>query len=81
MVTIQTATLDGKKIAYTNQTEFLVQIGRYSKGSYKTKYRFEGNLEQAVMYYRAINVGRGYKKRLLMSSCSKNPVLAKQASY
>jgi len=71
--------LNGKKIAYTNQTEFLVQIGK-DKGSYRTKYRFVGNLHQAVMYYSAINIGNGYKKRLLMPSCSKKPVLAKQFS-
>ena len=71
--------LNGKNIAYTNQTEFLVQIGK-DKGSYKTKYRFVGNLHQAVKYYNAINIGNGYKKRLLMPSCSKKPVLAKQFS-
>lgn len=80
-VKIQMASLDGKQIEYSNMTEFLVQMGRYAKGSYKTKYRFTGNLEQAVMYYKGINIGNGYKKRLLMPSCSKNPVLAKQSSF
>ena len=78
-IQIMNVELNGKNIAYTNQTEFLVQIGK-DKGSYKTKYRFVGNLHQAVMYYNAINIGNGYKKRLLMPSCSKKPVLAKQFS-
>jgi hypothetical protein len=79
MTQLYTAELDGKRIAYANTTEFLVQVGRGSKGSYKTRYRFEGKLSQAVMYYRAINIGFGYKKRLLMPS-SPHPVLAKAAS-
>jgi hypothetical protein len=32
----KTATLNGKRIAFTDQTEFLVQVGRYAKGAYKT---------------------------------------------
>lgn len=73
------STLDGKRIAYTPETTFLVQVGRGSKGSYKTRYSFKGNLAQAVFYYNCINVGYGYKKRLMMPSSNK-PVLARQAS-
>lgn len=40
-----------------------VQIGRY-KGSYKTKYKVENGI-QAVRLYEGINIGRGFKKRLL----------------
>ena len=71
--------LDGKKIAYTDQTEFLVQIGK-NKGSYRTKYRIVGHLGSAVLWYNGINIGNGYKKRLLMPSCSKKPVLARAFS-
>jgi len=74
-----TATLDGKNIGYSSETEFMVQVGKGS-GAYKTKYSFKGNLGQAVAYYRGINIGNGYKKRLLMPSCSKNPVLARHFS-
>lgn len=76
---IKTATLDGKNIGYSSETEFLIQIGK-GKSSYKTRYAFKGNLEQAVLYYRGLNIGNGYKKRLLMPSCSKNPVLARHFS-
>jgi len=75
-IRIITQELDGKKIAYTNETEFLVQVGRY-KGSYKTRHRFVGNLGQAVLWFNGINVGSGYKKRLLMPSCTHKPVLAR----
>jgi hypothetical protein len=73
---IKTVTLDGKLMAYTNQTEFLVQVGK-NRSAYRTKWSFTGNIHQAVSYYRALNVGLGYKKRLLMPS-AKHPVLAKQ---
>lgn len=73
-----TATLDNKRIAYTDETEFLVQVGK-GRGSYSTRYRFTGDLAQAVFYYRGINVGNGYKKRLIAPSFNK-PTLAKQFS-
>jgi len=76
---IITDELNGKQIAYTDQTEFLVQVGRYVKGSYKTRYSFIGNLAQSVSYYNAINIGNGYKKRLYAPSTN-NPILAKAAS-
>lgn len=76
---IKTAELDGKKIKYTDETEFLVQVGK-DKGSYKTRWSFKGNLNSAVMYYRSLNIGNGFKKRLLMPACKKNPVLARYIS-
>lgn len=76
---IRTAILDGRGIAFSSETEFLVQVGKNTKGSYKTRYSFKGNLVQAVNYYNCINIGNGYKKRLLMPS-SKKPVLARSFS-
>jgi len=69
-------TLDGKKVAYHSETEFLVQIGRYRKGSYATRYRIVGNLAQAVGWYNSINIGLGYKKRLIAPSFNR-PLLAR----
>lgn len=74
-IEIKTVTLDGKRLAYTNQTEFLVQVGK-NRGAYRTRYRFVGDIHAAAKYYRAINVAYGYKKRLVMPS-AKHPVLAK----
>lgn len=74
----KTATLDGKKIIYTENTRFLVQVGHKNQ-KYTTRYAFTGNLYQAVMYYRGLNIGNGYKKRLLMPGARK-PVLARQFS-
>jgi hypothetical protein len=75
---MKTATLDGKRIAYTDDTEFLVQIGR-GRGAYATRYAFTGEIARAVFYYNAINIGRGYKKRLVMPNAMR-PVLAREFS-
>jgi hypothetical protein len=75
---IRTAKLDGKRIAYTDRTVFLVEVGRY-RSAYRTRYSFTGNLAQAVHYFNAINIGRGYKKRLRAPSFNK-PVLARAFS-
>ena len=75
---MKTATLDGKRIAYTDTTEFLVQVGR-GRGAYATRYSFKGEIARAVMYYNAINIGRGYKKRLIMRNAMR-PVLAREFS-
>lgn len=79
-VEIKVQELDGKRIAYSSATEFLVQVGKGSKGAYKTKYKFVGNLTQAVLYFNGINIGNGFKKRLYMVGGSK-PILARQYSY
>ena len=80
MVTLHTATLDEMRIAYSSETEFLVQIGKGSKGAYRTRYSFKGNLGQAVSYYKGINIGNGYKKRLLMPSSPRHGGVLAHAS-
>jgi hypothetical protein len=77
---LRNVTINGMRIAYHDQTRFLVQIGRYSKGSYRTRYSVTGDLHQAVRYYNALNIGNGYKKRLYMEHANQ-PVLAVQSSY
>jgi hypothetical protein len=75
MITLHTSELNGKKIAYSSETEFLVQVGK-GKGTYKTRYSFKGNIAQAVFYFNSINIGNGYKKRLFSPAMNK-PTLAK----
>jgi hypothetical protein len=77
-IELHTTELNGTRIAYSDDTEFLVQIGKGSS-AYKTRYSFKGNLHQAVRYFNCINIGNGYKKRLLMPSSPK-PVLARAFS-
>lgn len=78
LMLVKTAVLDGKRIAYTDETIFMVQVGK-NKGSYVTRNTFKGNLSQAVLYYNAINIGYGYKKRLI-SDFLKPRVLARAFS-
>ena len=70
--------IEGQRICYTNDTEFLVQVGR-GKGAYQTRYRIVGDLRQAVFWYYGINIGNGYKKRLFVPSFNK-PTLARYIS-
>ena len=63
-------------VAYTNHTEFFVQTGKGKRGAYKTRWRFVGNLNQAVLYYNGINIGNGYKKRLLAPGTNM-PIIAR----
>ncbi len=78
-IQLKYAELDGKKIAYSSETEFLIQVGRGKKGSYTTRFTVKGNLRQAVLLYNGINTGMGYKKRLLVPSFNK-PLLARHIS-
>ena len=80
MITLKSQQLDNRTIAYSSETDFLVQVGKGAKGSYKTRCTIKGNLGQAVFWYNCINIGYGYKKRLMMPSCSRKPVLARQSS-
>ena len=73
-ITLHTVKLDGKHIAYGSHTVFEVQVGR-GRGAYRVRNSFKGNLPQAVSYFNAINIGRGYKKRLFAPDMN-NPVLA-----
>jgi len=50
--------------APTSEHIFHVQVGRYAKGAYQTRYAFD-SVSRAEFYYRCINIGRGYKKRLI----------------
>lgn len=77
LITIE---LDGKKIAFASNTEFLIQVGKGNKGSYKTRLKFLGSdFTNGFMNYQGINIGNGYKKRLVSFNMNK-PVIAKQLS-
>jgi hypothetical protein len=71
-----TQDLDGQMVAYSSETNFFVDIGKGSKGGYKSLHVVKGNLSCAVGWYSAINIGNGYKKRLRMEG----KVLARKCS-
>lgn len=68
--------LDDKMIAYHSESVFLIQTGKGKKGGYRTKYQIVGNLPQAIMLYKGINIGNGYKKRLVCETFNK-PLIAR----
>lgn len=74
----RTGELDGRRIAYTTETEFLVQVGK-ARSAYRTRATYVGNLAGAVHYFNAINIGNGHKKRLVCWSLNK-PLLARAFS-
>jgi len=76
---LKLATLDGKRIAYCDSTQFLIQA-RSPQGRYKTKYEVIGNFGQAILLYNGLNIGHGYTKRLLMPADIQNPIIAKVKS-
>ena len=46
-------------------TVYLIQVGHGPKGAFKTRYCVPGHAGQASLLYRGINIGRGYKKRMV----------------
>lgn len=75
---MRNSTLDGKRVAWHETTPFLVQVGK-GRSAYKTRYSITGNLGQAVLLYKAINIGNGFKKRLWAPTMNK-PLLARSFS-
>ena len=77
-ISIKTGTLDGKHIGYHSGTEFMIQLGK-NRSAYHTVRVIVGDLGRAVMHYNALNIGYGYKKRLIVPAFNK-PILARQFS-
>jgi hypothetical protein len=75
---LRTIELNGRMVGFTNQSVFEVQVGRW-KSAYKTRYTFTGDLWRATRYFNCINIGRGYKKRIICRSFNK-PVIARAFS-
>jgi len=58
-------TINNKTFTCNDDTHFVIQMGK-GKSAYKDRYVFVGDLEKALFYYRCINIGYGFKKRLLI---------------
>jgi len=71
--------LDGKKIKFHHSNIIKVELGK-GKSSYKTKWSFEAKqFSNAVFYFNCLNIGNGYKKRLVCNELNK-PLLARAFS-
>jgi hypothetical protein len=56
--------IDGKITKWEDGDTYHVEVGRY-RGAYKPRFTLD-TPQQAGFYYSAINIGRGYKKRLVI---------------
>lgn len=77
-VEIFTAELNGKRIAFSGETVFLVQLAS-GKGRYQTKHTIKGSLALAVRYYNELRISGRYKKRLLAPAMNK-PILMRETA-
>jgi hypothetical protein len=62
---LSSITINNKSYQVTSATKYQVQVGK-DKSHYENVYVFIGQPWQACGYYRGINIGKGYKKRLLV---------------
>jgi hypothetical protein len=72
---MKTFELNGETFHFDENTVFLIEVGKGDKGAYRPLYTIIGNIAQAHIHYRGINVGNGYKKRLRAPSIRKAPLL------
>ena len=72
--------IDGKDYLYEAGDLWCVEVGRHARGAYKPRYTVE-TPQQGTFYYRAINIGLGYKKRLVLERVNgQRIIIAKSAS-
>ena len=70
-----TSELDGKKIAYTNETLFEIQLSK-NKGKYYSVLSYKGTFGRAITHYNGINVKAPWNKRLVSWNMNK-PIIAR----
>jgi hypothetical protein len=71
--------LDGSKVAFHRDNIIMIQIGK-GKGSYEDTHTYLApDFPRAVMHYRCLNIGNGYKKRMVCWDLNK-PILARYRS-
>ncbi len=73
-----TINIYGKDYTYSGSDTWIVQVGK-GKGSYQDRYSLKTPYE-AMYYYNAINIGRGYKKRLILCQASNKIKIARSFS-
>ena len=78
---MKTINIDGKDYTYSEGDTWSVEVGRWEKGAYRGRYSLD-TPHQAMRYFNAINIGKGYKKRLSLvrAENGKRVTVARQAS-
>jgi hypothetical protein len=72
----KTIEIDGQRICWHLEDcprPWIVEVGKGPRGAYKVRYSFD-NPQQAVFYYRCVNIGNGYKKRLRCLTAGGKPI-------
>ena len=64
---------------YTLDDTWNVEVGRYDRGSYKPRYMLPSP-HMGVRYFDAVNIGHGYKKRLVLVRATGERVLIVKAA-
>jgi hypothetical protein len=68
-------TFNDEKYCIHRDSDVLIQVGK-GKSSYAPRYSFKGHeIGSAIFHYNCINIGRGYKKRLVIPSLNKGQIL------
>lgn len=78
-IKLMTAMVNGERIAFSSETDFVVQVSRstHRKSSFKTVASFKGaEFQNMASHFQGINIGNGQRKRVLMAG----KVLIKQRS-
>ena len=57
--------LNNKEHTVNDKSVIHIQLGK-NRSAYRNKWSFVGEAAKAVRYYRCLNVGYGYKKRLVL---------------
>lgn len=62
----------------SSDTVFYIQVGKGTKGSYRTKFAVVGNVGKATLIFDMLNVASGHKKRLVADGVKK-PIIKSKA--
>lgn len=76
---ITTVSLNDKMVAYTDENIFRIEFAHGQKGRYRLQNQIKGDLPRAVMLYNMLNIGMGFRKRLVCRDFNKT-VIAKHVS-
>lgn len=76
---MMTVNIDGKDWSYNVGDRWKVEVGKGEKGKYHSRYTLD-TPHMAMRYFNAINIGRGFKKRLSLVQNGKKVTVAKATS-
>ena len=76
---MNTVNIDGKDYTWSEGDRWKVEVGKGEKGKYHSRYTLD-TPHMAMRYFNAINIGRGFKKRLTLEQGGRKVRIARVAS-